>query len=266
MNKTKPKWWLVATLATVFPLPALALGDLMVTPTRVILEGRQQSAIINIVNTGNEPATYRIMLVNQRMTEDGRFEENKAPKPEDRTADHLIRYSPRQAILPAGGSQVIRVQYIHRPETEDGEYRSHLLFRSIPSTNSSGQASASSEISVKLIPVYGISIPIIVRQGTTSADVSLSDLRIENHKASVRLHRSGTSSVYGNLTLDFIPKVGKKKNLHQMNGIAVYYPNSTRTVTFPYPEELKHGLLKATFLEKADAGTTHLAETQLEIP
>lgn len=49
-------------------------GDITVTPTRIMLEGRTRSATISLANTGARKATYRLAIVNMRMTENGGFE------------------------------------------------------------------------------------------------------------------------------------------------------------------------------------------------
>ena len=46
-------------------------GDLLVTPTRVVFEGRQRTAQITLVNRGAAAATYRIAFTNLRMNEEG---------------------------------------------------------------------------------------------------------------------------------------------------------------------------------------------------
>ena len=53
------------------PTPAEAgVGDLLVAPTRIVLDGRKGAEII-LNNIGDEPATYRISVEFRRMTADG---------------------------------------------------------------------------------------------------------------------------------------------------------------------------------------------------
>ena len=54
--------------------PAQAAGDLLVAPTRVVLDGDRGTEVI-LNNIGSETATYRISLELRRMTPDGRLEE-----------------------------------------------------------------------------------------------------------------------------------------------------------------------------------------------
>src|SRR5205823_6329510 len=76
-------------------------GDLLVAPTRVVLEGRQRTAEITLVNIGPATATYRISLVNLRMDKMGgtREVEASSAEPGERFANELVRFSPRQVTL-----------------------------------------------------------------------------------------------------------------------------------------------------------------------
>ena len=50
--------------------PRAGVGDLLVAPTRIVLDGRKGAEIV-LNNIGDEPATYRISVEFRRMTEDG---------------------------------------------------------------------------------------------------------------------------------------------------------------------------------------------------
>ena len=110
-------------------------GDLVVAPTRIVFEGRTRTAQLSLLNKGSAAATYRISLINMRMTEDGGFKEIDEPAPGEQFADRLIRYAPRQVVLAPGDSQAVRLLLRKPRGLEPGEYRSHLLFRAIPLQN-----------------------------------------------------------------------------------------------------------------------------------
>ena len=46
------------------------IGDLLVAPTRIVLDGRKGAEVI-LNNIGDEPATYRVSVEFRRMTPDG---------------------------------------------------------------------------------------------------------------------------------------------------------------------------------------------------
>ena len=50
------------------------LGDLSVTPTRIVLDSSQRSAQISLIHRGTQTATYRVSFQEMRMTEDGQLE------------------------------------------------------------------------------------------------------------------------------------------------------------------------------------------------
>ena len=53
--------------------PAWAQGDLLIAPTRLILDGRRGGEVI-LSNIGSEEATYRVTLELRRMAPDGAHE------------------------------------------------------------------------------------------------------------------------------------------------------------------------------------------------
>jgi P pilus assembly chaperone PapD len=61
----------VAVSSLTFPTVAHAgVGDLLVAPTRIVLDGRKGAEVI-LNNIGDEPATYRVSIEFRRMTENG---------------------------------------------------------------------------------------------------------------------------------------------------------------------------------------------------
>jgi len=113
-------------------LPALAHAELMLNPTRVVLAKNQRAAQVELINNGEEPATYRISLVNRRMSETGEFSQVTQPDAGEQFADAMLAYSPRQITLVPGTAQVVRVMLRKPDGLADGEYRSHLHFENWP--------------------------------------------------------------------------------------------------------------------------------------
>ena len=110
----------VAAFASV-PVMAQGAGDLVVSPTRVVLEGRTRSAQLGLVNKGSTTATYRITVVNMHMDESGAIKEVAKPVDGQQFADDLFRYSPRQVTLEPGASQAIRLLLRKPKDLADGE-------------------------------------------------------------------------------------------------------------------------------------------------
>lgn len=118
---------------TGFSLPLwAAVGDLTVSPTRLILGERDRSAQISLINRGADEATYRIEFVQYRMDENGQLQEIEEPNELEKFADPLIRFSPRQVLLKPNEAQTVRLLVRKPKDLAPGEYRSHLLFPDYP--------------------------------------------------------------------------------------------------------------------------------------
>jgi P pilus assembly chaperone PapD len=263
--------------------PAQAAGDLMVTPTRVILSGNQRSAVLSLVNTGKEATTYRISIVFRRMNESGNLEPVKTPNAAEELAGSLIRYSPREVTLPPGITQNIRVQIRKPADLPPGEYRAHMLFLEVPPAESAQTSVAAlngekpKDVAVKLTQIYGISIPVIVRHGETSAAVSLHQLKLsppakpgDPPLLSLEARRTGNRSIYGECTITFVDRQGAEKVVGRSSSVAIYTPLTHREVllplTVPAGVALREGRLKVSFKEAMPAGAKPMAEAELALP
>jgi P pilus assembly chaperone PapD len=267
--------WLLLALA----LPAHA--ELMLHPTRLVFEKNQRTAQIELINNGSKPATYRISLVNRRMTEGGQFQAVDTAGPGEQFADSMLRFSPRQVTLEPGTAQTVRVMLRKPAELAEGEYRSHLQFEKLP--DAEGSASIENQgkdvdgkgIGVVLTTLVGASVPVIVRHGTTSATVHLAQLALQKDAAqhpllTLQFEREGSSSVYGDLNVTFTPRGGKPQVLAQVGGIAVYTPNRMRQAALPLEVPagvaLAHGTIEVSYRERPEAGGKPLAQANLDLP
>lgn len=253
-------------------------AELMLYPTRVVFENNQRSAQLELINQGDSVATYRISLVNRRMGSDGSFAAAETARPGEQFADELLRYSPRQVTLEPGAGQTVRIMVRKPANLDAGEYRSHLLFTKQPEANPrNGQPQVdteSGEIGISVSLLIGASIPVIVRHGNTEAEVSLSNLAINQPSPnrtilSVQINRQGNQSVYGDIAVSFTPEGGKEQIIARANGLAVYTPNSHRFVnlnlTTPESGSLSGGRLKVVYRQQAEQGGAVLAETAARV-
>ena len=228
-------------------------GELMVHPTRVVFEGNTRTAQIDVINSGTETTTYRISVIRRRMTDTGEFVPVTEAAAGEKFADDMIRFSPRQVVLPPGGAQAVRLQLRKPAALEDGEYRAHLLFQALPPAGEPSAAAAANELEIRLTAVYSVSIPLIVRQGATSAEVAIRDVAVRDGAVTFALDRKGTRSVYGDLVVKLRGARGPERVLARANGVAVYTPNASRRVRIPLPpQSLAAGELHVTFEERAE--------------
>ena len=252
----------------VAPASARAAGDLLVAPTRIILDGRRGTEII-LNNIGSEEATYRISLELRRMSKIGRLVE---VSPDDVTAKEIavkkiIRYAPRRVTLPPNQPQSIRIGLTRMQDLPDGEYRAHMLFRAIPKAASVTETrDVGNGVQIQLIPVYGVTIPIIIRKGKLEAQAALANPRVQNDEDGVALKldlsRQGNRSVFGEIR---VTKPGLSTPVIIARGIAIYPELDSRTVTLPINEEVASqlkGPITVGYYEAAEAGGALIAEVK----
>ncbi len=261
-----------ALASLVAAAPAQAQGDLLVAPTRVVINNGGSAEVV-LSNIGTQPATYRISAELRRMSEDGDFTEvsEAEANPAEKAALAMITFAPRRITLLPGQPQSVRIA-VRPPEgLTDGEYRVHLNFRAIPPALKPEEAAAApaTGLSIKLIPVYGITIPVFLRRGRLEGGATLANPHLVKSEAGAYLeldmNRTGQRSVYGEL----VGKSSRGDVLFNLRGIAIYPEVTHRKVQIPVPAEtlakLK-GPVKVEYRELPENGGALLAETLAVFP
>jgi hypothetical protein len=265
--------YLVAVAALAAPSASLAavseggIGDLLVAPTRLVLDGRKGAEVV-LSNIGAEPATYRISIEFRRMTEDGGLEDVAQASDRDKLTEEMIVYAPRRVTLAPRTPQSIRVAARPGANIPDGEYRVHMLFRAIPPATpvATPEGAPQKGLSFSLIPVYGVTIPVIVRLGTLQVKAGISDVRLETKEGKrsvgLDLNRTGDRSTYGEVR---VLKPGVKEPIAVQRGVAVYTEVNKRHVSVPLSESFTgdaRGPVTVQYVETFDDGTNTIAEQQ----
>ncbi|MFM6853681.1 MAG: molecular chaperone [Sphingopyxis sp.] len=247
--------------------PAQASGDLLVAPTRIVLDGPRGAEVV-LNNIGTEPATYRVSLEIKRMREDGTLEDvaPDAVSDGERAVQDMLFYSPRRVTLPPNQPQTIRIGVRPPAGLADGEYRAHMLFRAVrdavPVAPTSGAAPTG--VSISLTPIYGVTIPIIVRQGVLQATAAIANPRLvsegQDHSLRFDLTRQGNRSVYGEVV---VGRPGAAEPIMVARGVAIYPERDRRTVALPLTAEQAgalRGPIIIRYIEDRDAGGATIAE------
>jgi hypothetical protein len=266
---------------------AFAAGDLLVAPTRVVLDGPRGTEVF-LNNVGAQPATYRISMELKRMLPSGEVEDvaPEAATDKEKSTLSMISYAPRRVTLAPNQPQAIRIGVRAPADLPDGEYRAHILFRAIPvaTAPSLTPSQPAQGVSIALTPIYGVTIPIIIRKGSLKVAAAISNvqkIRIDPttneiitpksnanravDAISFTLARSGDRSTFGRIR---VTKAGIAKPLFEARGIAVYTEVGSRVVTLPVPPEVAaqlSGPTKVEYLEDSDTGGGTIAETQVVI-
>jgi P pilus assembly chaperone PapD len=259
---------MLALFASALAVPAVraAGGDLLVAPTRLIVrEGATAEVLLG--NKGTEPATYRITLLMKKMLPDGTLADVPEAEGAQSPVLDLISYAPRKVVLAPGQTQTVRVAMRAGAALADGEYRVHLLFRAVPDPITAAAAPASNNgLAIALVPVYGVTIPVIIRKGDLKAAARIGDVRLVNvagkPAVAVDVVRTGNRSVYGALHVmrpgDAKPIVSEK--------IAVYTELNKRTVTIRLPEgPPPKGPVTVSFGEDGDGADKVSVEAQVTL-
>lgn len=256
---------------------ASAQGNLLITPRRVVFDGTRRVMELNLANTGVDTARYSISLLQYRMNENGTFTEITEPDPGQNFADKNIRFFPRSVTLGPNEAQSIRMQVINQDRLSPGEYRSHVYFRSVPNATALGdedQLRDTTSLSVRLIPIFGITIPVIIRVGENNTKVSISDITLHNNEDTTRIvdfkiNRTGNMSVYGDIKVLYEADSGKETLVGVLNGLAVYSPNSFRRVLIELSDEktvdYKRGKLKIVFSAQSETKPEIFAQSELNL-
>lgn len=242
----------------------IAQGNLQITPHRAIFDGGKKSIDINLVNTGQDSANYNISFLQYRLTDDMEVQEITTPDPGQNFADKNIRFFPRSVILGPNESQIVKLLLVKSEQLAPGEYRSHLYFRAVPIQKALGEEAkrdTSKAISISIVPIFGVSIPVIIRVGEPLITLKITDLSIEktvdgSSKLNLSVRRSGNMSVIGNISLTHIAPDGKETKIGFETGVVVYTPNALRRLKVDIENnktvDLKKGKIRVAFLSQED--------------
>src|SRR5205085_7936097 len=109
----------------------------------------------------------------------------------------------------------VRLRALRPNDLAPGEYRTHLTVTEVPPEDIGLTAEQAAqigpkELSIRIVPIFSLSIPLIVRQGDVDVRAGLESPHLTTEKAGatgeerkpavgITLARLGTNSVYGNL-------------------------------------------------------------------
>ena len=256
---------------TAVAAPARAQGDLLVAPTRIIINNGGGAEVV-LSNIGAEPATYRISAELRRMGEDGDFSAvtEAEANPTEQAALAMITFAPRRITLLPGQPQAVRISIRPPAGLANGEYRVHLNFRAVPpALKPEAAGTEPAGVSIKLIPVYGITIPVFVRRGKLDGSATLAGPHLVKTESGsfieLDLSRIGQRSVYGTL----IGKNARGDVLFELRGIAIYPEITHRKVQIPLSVQqlaLLKGPIKIEYRELPENGGSLIAETSAAFP
>ncbi|MGQ7846778.1 fimbrial biogenesis chaperone [Granulosicoccus sp. 3-233] len=227
-------WLWTATMAT---------ADMLISPTRVLMNNDNTSATMVLRNPSDGPRTYRLSWEDKRASEDGGYKpisENE----EWSSAKDMVRFSPRQITVGPGENQTVRFNWRPPAELPAGEYRSHLLLQVIPDVsepNATFESSGPQEgVGVQVFMQMSFSIPVVVRHDTDTPMVSIKTVKAVPAKGGERvgleltLNREGNASSYGKVSVEMQRDANSPvEQIGHYGELSIYHEVDQRTLTIP---------------------------------
>ena len=234
-------------------------ADLSLSPKRVVLGPADRAATIYVFNRGTAAATYTLALEDEVMTADGQIR-SRAEMASDpagaqalsrlKSAEPFLTFAPHRVTLQPGESQTVRLRALRPGDLAPGEYRTHLTVTALPPEDmglTAEQAANPTEgqLSVKVVTLFSISMPLIVRQGAVDVTASIDGMRLETRESRdpaapapitsvlFDLGRQGTSSLYGDVEVSVMKNGKPGEVIGRARGIGVYAEADKRIVAVP---------------------------------
>lgn len=214
-----------------------------ILPRKVLLDGRQRSADITLLNMSDKASIVRIEIISYQQQPNGEYRELDAPLNPAFDPEKDIRISPKQFTLPPNGRQKVRLSVQKPADLPPGEYRFHVKALSFDAEDYSVRRSTArgSGISVKMN--VGVVIPVVVRNGDLTSTAKLGNVSLvpsetggmKQPSLKVDITRTGTAGVMGTITV-YETAAGGLREIGKVNNVNVFSEVQTRTLVFPLKE------------------------------
>lgn len=233
-------------------------AQLIISPTRVVLDERQRSAKVVLINPTKQTRTYRVSWVEKTANRNGGYTNLTEKSNLVHKSSNMVRFSPRQITLPPNEKQIIRLMF-RRPKTlQDSEYRSHLKFT--PLSVKTTKESPSKGSGINLEAIVSFSIPIIARQGSVEASVDINKIQViknqQSTSAQVKLtiDKAGKYSTTGNMLVYWKPTSGADEQIvAQVHGYNIYPDQSQYQLSLDWPDfNAQQGSLRVEYIGKKE--------------
>lgn len=276
---------LLFLLAAIFmahpPLVFAKQANLMLYPTRFVLNERERNVTVDIINKGDARGSYRVELIDMKMPEDAAIRQLEKGETDPYSLVKFTRVSPRRVVLKPDEVQKVRILVRRPKDLPDGEYRSHLKV-TLTETDLDNVENQTKDknFSIQIKPRLAFTIPIIFRQGNTYNNVAIDEAKIfynekDTEKKSPMLNvlfsHEGTRSSMGDINVTHIDDKGTRTVVNYHPGIAIYRTTKKRRIRVPLsvPENINisKGKLQITYKVRAeqDGSDLLIAEKILDL-
>lgn len=224
-------------------LCSTAYADMLVSPTRVLMDDTNPSTTLTLRNPSDGSRTYRLRWQDKRASEDGGYimvtEGEEWP-----SAKGMIRHSPRQITVGPGENQTVRFSWRPPADLPTGEYRSHLLLEVIPDisepTATLGTKAPKKGVGIQVFMQMSFSIPVVVRHNTQAPQVSISDIKAVPPKDKKHLglnmtfNRTGNASSFGRVVVEMQRNADSPvEQIGEYRELSIFHELGKRKITIP---------------------------------
>lgn len=238
-----------------FDAPRSAEANILITPTRVVFEGRERFEVVTLVNTSAETQAYEMSWVFFEMQSEGKaYKSVKVPPGAVDISDNLV-FSPRRVTLEAGAKQKIRLALQRPSDLPDGDYHVHLKIAQVPKVE---EKAAEGELVAGLRINLSYTIPVIVRSGDVSVVAEIGDVVLGRNPntnlltVDVPIKRSGDYSVLGGVMVYHVDVDGKEELVGEVSNAHIFPEVDSRTISVQLNKEIVSGSLRVVLLHNND--------------
>lgn len=262
-------------LLIVTNLFAQVSANLLVSPTRVVFEGRERTEDIVLINTTSNERSYRIEWSEKAVNERGKYIAPTKILP-DYAASEYIRFAPRQVTLQPGERQVVKLMLRRKNSMDLPEYRSHITFTALPLRETETETETESTqqgASFKINVLTSYSVPVMVRTAAPDIKVEIDNISIKkmangNPVIQVTLSKTGLFSANGSFYVYFqgTEEQGERK-VGILNGVNFFHEASVLRLELPWQDYTgpTTGTLRAEYVGKDELAGTTLANFAITI-
>ncbi|MFK7840158.1 MAG: molecular chaperone [Bdellovibrionales bacterium] len=271
--------------AIIFLVPVQsAFAQLLITPLQVVMEERQRSTTIVLVNTGDRSNTYRLKWEQfVQVDELGGY----APIEEKdkygvvlsenyRNLKDFAVFTPRQITLAPNEKQTMRVAVRRPADLPDGEYKSHLKFQVLPDNSDGGvrqDNSLEDKVRFGARVNASFSIPVVYRVGEYDVNVEIQQPEFSVNEKSgtlnikVPVKRSGMHGVIGLIEAYYRPKDGNEVLIGSVSNSNLFPELNVRNITVPTSQfGFNPGNLRLVFFKAEGQRNDYVVMDELNVP
>lgn len=212
-----------------FLLASQVAAGVLVAPTVVIMSDKSRTGRIMVDNPSNTPKQIAIYFSFGLPQSDSlgkiHMDLQDSNVTDPRSALGWIKAFPRKIVLPANGSQVVRLVARPPKNIADGEYWAHIVIESQEGETTLPTSTETEGITTKLNMIMRTVIALKYRTGDLYARLDMTDFTARQIDSTVEvlldLSNRGNVSYLGTLTCKLLDAENRQISFHKSN-IAVY--------------------------------------------